>query len=95
MIFELWTDTAQIQMLHCIRQADTGGDNMLVDGFKAASDLRQSDPESFSFLTKTPVEFYDIGYEDYVGDFYHTSRQRIIQYEKLHVLFRVWHLARA
>ena len=69
---------AQIQMLHCIKQADgEGGDNTLVDGFKIANDLRQSAPELFDILTKELVEFYDSG-TDALGDFYMQSRHKII-----------------
>ena len=74
----------QIQLLHCIHQADTGGDSLLVDGFKAANDLRQADPESFDFLTKTPVEYYDFGHDDYVGNFFYTGRHRVIRYDAFH-----------
>ena len=50
-----------VQLLHCLRDAATGGDTGLVDGFAAAAALRREDPESFDMLTATPWPF---GYSD-------------------------------
>ncbi len=46
-----------LQLLHCLRDADFGGDTGLVDGFAAAAALRQEDPASFAVLTATPWPF--------------------------------------
>jgi gamma-butyrobetaine dioxygenase len=46
-----------LQLLHCLRDADLGGDTVLVDGFAAAAALRAADPGSFGVLTRTPVPF--------------------------------------
>ena len=46
-----------LQLLHCLRDADLGGDTVLVDGFAAAAALRAADPVSFAVLTQTPVSF--------------------------------------
>ena len=46
-----------LQLLHCLRDADLGGDTVLVDGFAAAAALRAADPVSFGVLTQTPVPF--------------------------------------
>jgi gamma-butyrobetaine dioxygenase len=50
-----------VQLLHCLRTADDGGDTGLVDGFAAAAALRAEDAESFDTLARTPVPF---GYID-------------------------------
>jgi gamma-butyrobetaine dioxygenase len=50
-----------VQLLHCLRTADDGGDTGLVDGFAAASALRATDRETFDVLTRTAVPF---GYSD-------------------------------
>jgi gamma-butyrobetaine dioxygenase len=50
-----------IQLLHCLRTADDGGDTGLVDGFCAAAALRAADAEAFGLLTQNPVSF---GYQD-------------------------------
>jgi gamma-butyrobetaine dioxygenase len=50
-----------IQLLHCLRTADDGGDTGLVDGFCAAAALRGADPEAFDLLTGNTVSF---GYQD-------------------------------
>jgi gamma-butyrobetaine dioxygenase len=46
-----------IQLLHCLTNAAEGGDSGLVDGFYAASLLREKNPEAFDVLTSTPVPF--------------------------------------
>jgi gamma-butyrobetaine dioxygenase len=50
-----------IQLLHCLRTADDGGDTGLVDGFCAAAALRAADAGAFDLLTQNPVSF---GYQD-------------------------------
>jgi gamma-butyrobetaine dioxygenase len=46
-----------LQLLHCLRSADIGGDSGLVDGFAAAAELRRADPASFAVLTSTSWQF--------------------------------------
>ena len=46
-----------LQLLHCLRDADLGGDTGLVDGFAAAAALRRADPASFAVLAATPWPF--------------------------------------
>src|SRR3984957_14050211 len=50
-----------VQLLHCLRGADQGGDTGLVDGFAAAAELRATDRATFDLITGTPVPF---GYKD-------------------------------
>jgi gamma-butyrobetaine dioxygenase len=50
-----------VQLLHCLRAADDGGDTGLVDGFAAARELRATDRETFDLIAGTPVPF---GYQD-------------------------------
>ena len=53
----------QVQMLHCIKQAGEGGDNIFADGFQVARDMRRDRPDSFNLLANTPVQFIDVGTE--------------------------------
>lgn len=46
-----------IQLLHCLVNDASGGDSGLVDGFHAAATLRETRPEAFAILTRTPVTF--------------------------------------
>jgi gamma-butyrobetaine dioxygenase len=46
-----------IQLLHCLANDTRGGLSTLVDGFAVAAALRDSDPEAFGILTRTPVQF--------------------------------------
>jgi gamma-butyrobetaine dioxygenase len=46
-----------LQLLHCLRVADEGGDTGLVDGFAAARALSAEDPAAYQTLTSTAVSF--------------------------------------
>lgn len=46
-----------LKLLHCLRDAGEGGESLLVDGFRAAGQLRATDPDSFAVLTRTAVTF--------------------------------------
>lgn len=46
-----------MQLLHCLRNSVEGGDSGLVDGFLAASILREEHPRYFEVLSTTPVDF--------------------------------------
>jgi gamma-butyrobetaine dioxygenase len=54
-----------LQLLHCLRGADEGGDTGLVDGFAAAAELRARDRGAFDVLTGTAVPF---GYKDFTAE---------------------------
>ncbi|WP_110602669.1 2-trimethylaminoethylphosphonate dioxygenase [Salinicola lusitanus] len=43
--------------LHCLSNADSGGDSTLTDGFMAAKRLRRDDPDAFDCLTRTSTRF--------------------------------------
>ena len=46
------------QLLHCVRPADRGGENYVVDGLAAARYLESVDAESSRVLRTTPVHFH-------------------------------------
>jgi gamma-butyrobetaine dioxygenase len=46
-----------LQLLHCLRVADEGGDTGLVDGFAAARALQAEDAAAYERLTSTTVSF--------------------------------------
>ena len=46
-----------VQLLHCLESSTEGGDSVLVDGFKAATILRQESKEDFAILASTWVNF--------------------------------------
>lgn len=66
-----------MQFLHCINQAEKGGESEVVDGFHMAEQLRREDPEAFRTLTFLHVDFIDTGM-DYC-DFMLQSKNRIIE----------------
>jgi gamma-butyrobetaine dioxygenase len=54
-----------IQLMHCMTSAASAGESGLLDGFRAAAQLRAEDPAAFECLTRTTVTF---GYADAAAD---------------------------
>jgi gamma-butyrobetaine dioxygenase len=54
-----------IQLLHCLTNAASGGEPGLLDGFRAAAQLRAEDPGAFECLTRASVTF---AYADATAD---------------------------
>lgn len=46
-----------VQLLHCLESSTEGGESILVDGFKAASILREESEESFLSLANTWINY--------------------------------------
>ncbi len=46
-----------LQILYCLENSATGGENMVVDGFKAAQKLRDEDPHAFKLLSSHCASF--------------------------------------
>ncbi|KAL7833586.1 hypothetical protein AOLI_G00285460 [Acnodon oligacanthus] len=65
-----------VQFLHCLQQAQQGGESEVVDGFHVAELLRREHPDAFNTLTSLRVDFTDTG-SDYC-DFSVQSKNRII-----------------
>ncbi|XP_066509346.1 gamma-butyrobetaine dioxygenase-like [Hoplias malabaricus] len=65
-----------VQFLHCLQQAEQGGESVVVDGFHMAELLRRENPEAFNTLSSLRVDFTDTG-SDYC-DFSVQSKNHII-----------------
>jgi gamma-butyrobetaine dioxygenase len=46
-----------VQLLHCLESTATGGENMLVDGWRVASEVRELEPAGFDLLVRRSVTF--------------------------------------
>jgi hypothetical protein len=46
----------RLQVFHCLHHDGDGGETLLVDGFRAAYDLKQTHPGSFKRLSTLPIE---------------------------------------
>ncbi|MEY3868649.1 MAG: TauD/TfdA family dioxygenase [Microcoleaceae cyanobacterium] len=46
-----------VQLLYCVENLATGGESVLVDGFRVARDFQQHHPKYFEILTQVPVKF--------------------------------------
>ncbi|CAK1551628.1 unnamed protein product [Leptosia nina] len=58
-----FTEPAGLQIFHCTEHTNgTGGENVFIDGFYAATKLKEEHPEDFDFLTKFQLE------AEYIGD---------------------------
>ncbi|XP_052896220.1 uncharacterized protein LOC128303335 [Anopheles moucheti] len=51
-----FSDAAGLQVLHCIQFNGQGGETILVDGFRAAEQLRETDPAAYERLCEYPLE---------------------------------------
>lgn len=51
-------EPAGLQVFHCLHHDGEGGRTLLVDGFRAAEDVKTTHPESYRRLCETPVEFH-------------------------------------
>lgn len=71
--------TWQVQFLHCLQQAQQGGESEVVDGFHMAELLRREDPEAFNTLSSLYIDYTDTG-SDYC-DFIVQSKNRIIEWD--------------
>lgn len=58
-----FNDAAGLQIFHCIENAQTGGDTLLVDGFMAINDLKNTCPDSFDNLCtiNVPSQYIEKG----------------------------------
>ena len=52
-----WERPPDYQLLHCLENDAEGGDSILVDGFRAAEELRRREPAAFRLLSGFPIEF--------------------------------------
>ncbi|XP_015605748.1 trimethyllysine dioxygenase, mitochondrial isoform X2 [Cephus cinctus] len=50
-----WSDAAGLQIFHCYKPADSGGETLLIDGLKIVEDLKVKHRACYERLCKTPV----------------------------------------
>jgi gamma-butyrobetaine dioxygenase len=46
-----------LQLLHCLASSASGGDNIVVDGFRIADEVRRQEPDGFELLANRSVTF--------------------------------------
>jgi gamma-butyrobetaine dioxygenase len=54
-----------LQLLHCLASSASGGENIVVDGFRVAEEVRRQQPDGFGLLANRSVSF---SYRDDVTD---------------------------
>jgi len=65
-------DAPGFQMFHCLKFDGSGGESTLVDGFKVATHLRETDPAAFEVLSTVRVPAH------YLGDGVHLAAEHPI-----------------
>jgi trimethyllysine dioxygenase len=63
-------DAPGLQLFHCLHFTGSGGDSILVDGYRIADELRAADPEAYETLTTVGVT------GQYLGDGAHLKATR-------------------
>ena len=56
-----------VNILHCVRSATSGGESVLVDGFKLGEALRDKQPDIFKLLCTQPQPFHRIDSVDQIN----------------------------
>ncbi|XP_070534063.1 gamma-butyrobetaine dioxygenase-like [Ptychodera flava] len=80
--------TPSIQFLHCIKQCiGDGGDSNFSDGFNAALQLKEQDPEFFEILSTTYIEYVDVGHDQF--EYYTRHPQTVFTFDQFGDLFMV------
>jgi trimethyllysine dioxygenase len=54
-------DAPGLQLFHCLEFAGSGGESILVDGFRIADELRVGDPEAYDTLSRVEITGHYIG----------------------------------
>jgi trimethyllysine dioxygenase len=69
-------DAPGLQLFHCLQFSGTGGESVLVDGFRIADELRAGDPEAYQTLATIEVT------GQYIGDGAHLmARRPVLRHE--------------
>jgi len=56
-----FSDPIGLQLFHLLEHKGTGGETILVDGFRAAKILRAEDPQAYKTLSKVPIPSHAFG----------------------------------
>lgn len=53
-------DGGGVQVFNCVKQSESGGKTVLVDGFAVSETLRLTEPEAYNFFSTTVLPFYSL-----------------------------------
>jgi alpha-ketoglutarate-dependent taurine dioxygenase len=68
-----------VQFIYCAENHATGGESLVVDGFRVAQQFRQDYPEYFQILVETPLNFWRVQQEH---QYFFNSKQTIIELDR-------------
>lgn len=59
-----FNDPAGLQVMHCLEHTGSGGETILVDGFRAIKQLKKKNPDAFEWLctANVPAEYIESGH---------------------------------
>ncbi|KAH7727654.1 CBN-GBH-1 protein [Aphelenchoides avenae] len=87
--FPSLTHPPQLQLLHMIQRAETGGLSMFVDGFRIAEAIRKEHPKHFEALCSTDIEYIEEGFDvhdrdgrEHKFDFDMAARHKVIRLDE-------------
>jgi len=55
--YTYWDTPPLLTSLYCVENAASGGESLIIDGFRVVDDFRQKYPDYFQVLTQTPIQF--------------------------------------
>ncbi len=68
-----------VQFIYCAQNNASGGESLVVDGFRVAQDFRQDYPEYFQILAETPLPFWRVQHEH---QYFLRSQQTMIELDR-------------
>ena len=58
--YTYWHTPPLLTSLYCVENSASGGESLIVDGFRVVDDFRQQHPDYFQILTQTPIQFKQV-----------------------------------
>ncbi|NER52794.1 MAG: DUF971 domain-containing protein [Symploca sp. SIO1A3] len=58
--YTYWHTPPLLTSLYCLENAASGGESLIIDGFRVVNDFRQQHPDYFELLTQTPIQFKQV-----------------------------------
>ena len=84
--YPYWHTPNLLSCLYCAKNEALGGESVMVDGFRVATDFRQEHPHLFNILSQTPIQFQQF-YTQW--QYYYCRTQPILELDKFGKLARI------
>jgi len=84
--YPYWVSPPLMTCLYSVKPADSGGESVLIDGFRIISDFQQDHPNYFDVLAKTRIQFRQL-YKDW--GYYYSCKRSILEVDEQGTLVRL------